>query len=55
MDKELQAGLVGLDVEWHTRQGAPHSVADLEHVAAGLASTIVLLNPTGTTVGLCWV
>ena len=30
---------------WHTRTGAPHCLTDLESVAAGQASTIILLRP----------
>ena len=32
-------------MEWHTRTGAPHCLTDLESVAAGQASTIILLRP----------
>jgi hypothetical protein len=45
MDKELQRELMGFAMEWHTREGAPHSSADLERVAAGSAHTVVLLEP----------
>ena len=37
------SGFKGL--EWHTRTGAPHCLADLEMVAAGQATSVILLNP----------
>lgn len=41
----MRAALVGFEhLKWHTRSGAPHSLEDLESVAAGQASTIVLLH-----------
>lgn len=47
MDAELRTALRGLVLEWHTRQGAPHSIIDLRRVAAGQAKTVILLNPEG--------
>jgi len=46
MDGELRREL-GKDsaLEWHTRCGAPHSIADLERVGAGQARTIILMHP----------
>lgn len=37
------SGFKGL--EWHTRTGAPHCLADLESVAAGQATSVILLSP----------
>ena len=46
MDRELRRELGRHPtVEWHTRCGAPHSIADLERVNAGLAKTIILMHP----------
>ena len=45
MDKQLKKALGGQKIEWHTRSGAPHSIADLEKVAAGQARTIIILQP----------
>lgn len=45
MDKQLKKALRGQKIEWHTRSGAPHSIADLEKVAAGQARTIIILQP----------
>ncbi|KAK9917305.1 hypothetical protein WJX75_002985 [Coccomyxa subellipsoidea] len=45
MDVQLRRALRGSSVEWHTRSGAPHALADLEKVAAGQARTIILLQP----------
>jgi hypothetical protein len=46
MDRELRREL-GKEsaLEWHTRCGAPHSIADLERVGAGQARTIILMHP----------
>ena len=49
LDAELRQSLRGYDLEWHTRQGAPHSIIDLNRVAAGQAKSVVLLNPDGET------
>ena len=41
----MRAALAGVKhLKWHTRTGAPHSLEDLESVAAGQASTIILLH-----------
>lgn len=45
MDAMVAEGLGGLQLEVHTRSGRPHSLADLQHVAAGLAKNLLLLNP----------
>ena len=45
MDKQLKKALRGQKLEWHTRSGAPHAIADLEKVAAGQARTIIVLQP----------
>lgn len=45
MDKELRAALRGFKIEWHTRMGQPHSITDLQRVAAGQAKNVILLNP----------
>ncbi|KAK9836266.1 hypothetical protein WJX81_000586 [Elliptochloris bilobata] len=46
MDRELRRELGRQpSIEWHTRAGAPHSIADLERVNAGLAKTIILMHP----------
>lgn len=45
MDDELRASLRGVSLEWHTRMGFPHSVSDLQRVAAGQAKNVILLNP----------
>ncbi len=38
MDRELRRELGRQpNLEWHTRYGAPHSIADLERVGAGQA------------------
>lgn len=38
MDRELRRELGQQpNLEWHTRYGAPHSIADLERVGAGQA------------------
>ncbi len=51
MDKQLKKALWGHKIEWHTRSGAPHSIADLEKVAAGQARTIIILQPDQEQVG----
>ena len=51
MDKQLKKALWGHKVEWHTRSGAPHAIADLEKVAAGQARTIIILQPDQEEVG----
>ena len=45
MDRQLKKALGGQKIEWHTRSGAPHSIADLDKVAAGQARTIIILQP----------
>lgn len=45
MDAELRAALRGFSIEWHTRMGYPHSISDLQRVAAGQAKNVILLNP----------
>ncbi len=45
MDAQLKRALWGQKIEWHTRSGAPHAIADLDKVAAGQARTIILLQP----------
>lgn len=45
MDEELRAALKGFTLEWHTRTGFPHSISDLQKVAAGQAKNVILLNP----------
>ncbi len=45
MDKQLKKALGRQKLEWHTRSGAPHAIADLEKVAAGQARTIIVLQP----------
>ena len=45
MDVQLRRALRGSSLEWHTRSGAPHALADLEKVAAGQARTVILLQP----------
>ena len=57
MDRELRRELGRHPaVEWHTRAGAPHSIADLERVNAGLAKTIILMHPElGAGDGEVWV
>ena len=45
MDAQLKQALRAHKIEWHTRSGAPHSIADLEKVAAGQARTIIILQP----------
>ena len=45
MDKQLKKALRGQKLEWHTRSGAPHAIADLDKVAAGQARTIIVLQP----------
>ena len=50
MDRQLRRALRGSSVEWHTRSGAPHALADLEKVAAGQARTIILLQPDSAQV-----
>ena len=52
MDAELRAALKGFQIEWHTRVGFPHSVSDLQRVAAGQARNIILLNPDDEEVSL---
>ncbi len=52
MDEELRAALKGFTVEWHTRTGFPHSISDLQKVAAGQAKNVILLNPDSEEVGL---
>ena len=53
MDKQLKKALRGQKVEWHTRSGAPHAIADLEKVAAGQARTIIVLQPDEEEVNPC--
>lgn len=50
MDSQLRRALRGSKVQWHTRSGAPHAVADLEKVAAGQARTVILLQPDSAQV-----
>eukprot|EP00884_Botryococcus_braunii_P016643 jgi/Botrbrau1/3662/Bobra.0204s0052.1 len=45
MDSEVAEGVRGLGLEVHTRSGSPHSLGDLQHVAAGLAKNLLILNP----------
>ena len=45
MDKQLKKALGGQKLEWHTRSGAPHAIADLEKVAAGQARTVIVMEP----------
>ena len=53
MDEELRTALKGYcTLEWHTRMGFPHSISDLQRVAAGQAKTVILLNPEGEEVAL---
>ena len=35
----------GLQLQWHTRHGAPHNLRDLDRVNAGHARTVILLEP----------
>lgn len=53
MDEELRAALKGFTLEWHTRTGFPHSISDLQKVAAGQAKNVILLNPDSEEVHLC--
>ena len=50
MDRQLRRALRGSSMEWHTRSGAPHALADLEKVAAGQARTIILMQPDSAQV-----
>ena len=52
-DKQLKKALRGQKMEWHTRSGAPHAIADLEKVAAGQARTIIVLQPDEEEVSPC--
>ena len=52
MDEELRAALKGISLEWHTRMGYPHSITDLQRVAAGQAKNVILLNPDSEEVTL---
>ena len=53
MDEELRTALKGYcTLEWHTRMGFPHSISDLQRVAAGQAKTVILLNPEGEEVAV---
>ena len=52
MDEELRTALKGHCIEWHTRMGFPHSISDLQRVAAGQAKTVILLNLEGEQVAL---
>ena len=53
MDKQLKKALGRQKLEWHTRSGAPHAIADLEKVAAGQARTIIVLQPDEEEVSPC--
>lgn len=53
MDRQLRRALRGTSMEWHTRSGAPHALADLEKVAAGQARTIILMQPDSAQVQCC--
>lgn len=47
MDVEVRASMCAYNLEWHTRSGRPHSLADLRRAAAGQARTVILLDPGG--------
>ena len=45
LDADVESSLAGSKLHWVTRRGSPHSLQDLELVAAAHAKTVILLHP----------